>query len=50
MIIRTQENKQTTAYSERKAKVTTWHAPDAKLVVVKTKCSKPRKKLELRVV
>lgn len=30
MIVRTQENKQTTAYSDRKAEITTWRAPDAK--------------------
>lgn len=37
MIVRTQANKQTTAYSDRKAEITTWRAPDTKLIVVKTK-------------
>lgn len=42
MIIRTQENKQTTAYSDHKAKITVWHASDAKYVVRKN--NQPRRK------
>lgn len=45
MIVRTQENKQTTAYSDRKAEITTWRAPDAKYETRKNNQPR-RKKLE----